>query len=57
MERVYFTQHKAKKFLYVDMSKCSAEETLAVIENAKGIIKSQPEKSVFTLTDVTPVQS
>jgi hypothetical protein len=53
MERVYFTEYKGKKFLYIDMSKCSAEEMLAVIANAGEIIGNQPEKSVFSLTDVT----
>ena len=53
MERVYFTEYKGKKFLYIDMSKCSAEEMFAVIANARGIIRNQPEKSVFSLTDVT----
>ena len=53
MDRVYFTEYKGKKFLYIDMSKCNAEEMLAVIANAGEIIRKQPEKSVFSLTDVT----
>ena len=53
MERVYFTEHKGKKLLYIDMSKCDDKELLAVIEKAKGIIQNQPEKSVYTLTDVS----
>lgn len=53
MKRVYFIEYKGKKFLYIDMSKCSDEEMLAVIANAREIIRNQPEKSVFTLTDVT----
>ena len=53
MKKVYFTEYKGKKFLYIDMSKCSAEEMLAVIANAEKIIRNQPEKSVFSLTDVT----
>lgn len=53
MERVYFTEYKGKKLLYIDMSKCNAEEMFAVIANAAEIIRSQPEKSVFSLTDVT----
>jgi hypothetical protein len=53
MERVYFTEYKRKKFLYIDMSKCTAEEMFAVIANAREIIRNQPEASVFSLTDVT----
>ena len=53
MERVYFTEYKRKKFLYIDMSKCSAEEMFAVIAKASEIIRSQPESSVFSITDVT----
>lgn len=53
MNRVYFTNYKGKKFLYIDISKCSSEEILEVIANAKEIIQNQPEKSVYTLTDVT----
>ena len=53
MERVYFTEYKGKKLLYIDMSKCSAEEMFAVIANAREIIRNQPEASVFSLTDVT----
>ena len=53
MKKVYFTEYKGKKFLYIDMSKCSAEEMLAVIANAEKIISNQPEKSVFSLTDLT----
>lgn len=53
MERVYFTEYRGKKFLYIDMSKCNEDEMLAVIANATKIIRSQPEKSVFSLTNVT----
>jgi hypothetical protein len=53
MERVKFIDHKGKKILHIDMSNCVENETLAVIEEAKKIIRSQPEKSVLTLTDVT----
>ena len=53
MERVYFTDHKGKKFLYIDMANCKPEEFCEVINKAKEIIRRQPEKSLFTLTDVT----
>jgi hypothetical protein len=53
MERVKFVEHKGKKILYIDMKNCLENETLAVIEESKQIIRAQPEKSVLTLTDVT----
>lgn len=53
MKRVYFTDYKGKKLLYINLSKCSSEEVLEVIANAKKIIQNEPEKSVYTLTDVT----
>ena len=53
MERVYFTEYKGKKLLYIDMPKCSAEEMFEIIANAREIIRNQPEASVFSLTDVT----
>jgi len=53
MERVSFIEYKGKKFLYMDVSNLDAREMLENIANAKKIIRSQPEKSVFVLTDVT----
>ena len=53
MERVYFADYRGKKFLYIDMSKCKPEEFFEVIDKAKEIIRSQLEKSLVTLTDVT----
>jgi len=53
MERVYFSQHKGKKFLYVDMSNCDIKEFLSTIPKAKELVKKQPEKSVLVFTDVT----
>lgn len=53
MGKVNFTEHKGKKILHIDMSNCMEDEVLAIIEEAKKIIRAQPEKSVFTMTDVT----
>ena len=53
MERVSFIQHKGKKILYIDASNVNIEEALAVIAKARETIRSQPEKSVFILTNLT----
>jgi hypothetical protein len=53
MGKVNFIEHKGKKILHIDMSNCMENEVLALIEESKKIIKSQPEKSLLTLTDVT----
>ncbi len=52
MERVRFIEHKGKKILYIDFSNCSEEESLDVIEQGKKEVKSQPENSLLTLTNV-----
>ncbi len=52
-EKVKFIEHKNKKILFIDMSNLLENEVLEIIEYAKKIIRSQPEKSVLTLTDVT----
>jgi GTP:adenosylcobinamide-phosphate guanylyltransferase len=53
MEKVKFIEHKGKKIFNMDFSNCLENEVLALIEESKKIIKSQPEKSLLTLTDVT----
>jgi calcineurin-like phosphoesterase family protein len=53
MERVYFIQHKGKKILIIDGSNCTVEEAPATLAKAREVIRSQPEKSVYTLTDLT----
>ncbi|MCX8092898.1 MAG: hypothetical protein N3E50_01870 [Candidatus Goldbacteria bacterium] len=52
-ERVKFIEHKGKKILFVDMSELLEEDVISVIEYSKKIIRSQPEGSLLTLTDVT----
>lgn len=53
MGKAGFTEHKGRQILHIDMSNCAEDEVLAIIEEAKKIIRSQPAKSVLTLTDVT----
>jgi hypothetical protein len=53
MERIKYIEHKGKKILHIDMSNCMEDEAMAVMEESKKMIRSQPEKSVLTLTDVT----
>lgn len=52
-ERVKFIEHKGEKILFIDMSNLLEKEVLEVIDYAKRIIRSQPENSLLTLTDLT----
>ena len=51
-EGIFQRLQRKEVSLYTD-AKCKFEEIFEVIEKAKEIIRSQPEKSVCTLTDVT----
>lgn len=53
MDKIRFIEHKGKKILHIDMSNCLEDEAIAIIEGSKKIIRSQPPKSLLTLTDVT----
>ncbi len=53
MSRVRFIEHKGRKILHLDFTHCKPDEVLPVIDDAKSAIKTQPPKSVCTLTDVT----
>jgi len=53
MERIKFIQQSGKKLLFLDFSNCNVEELLEAIDEAKTIIKTQPENSLLILTDVT----
>lgn len=53
MSKVNFIEHQGKKILHIDMSNCMETEVLSIIEEAKKIILTLPEKSVLILTDVT----
>ncbi len=52
-EKVKFIEHKGKQILFINMADLLEDDILQIIERAKQIIRSQPEKSVLTLTDVT----
>jgi hypothetical protein len=51
--RTNYIEHKGRKILFVNFAHLEADELPARIEEAKAIIASQREKSVFVLTDVT----
>ncbi len=53
MERVRFIQHNGKEILFLDFSRCKADEVLAIIEESKAVIRTRPEHSLLTLSDVT----
>lgn len=52
-DRIKFIEHKGRQILFINMADLPENDILQVIEIAKKIIRSQPEKSVLTLTDVT----
>lgn len=52
MSGVSFITHKGVRILYEDFSKCKTDEVLALIEQAKPMIRNQPEKSVLALLSV-----
>jgi hypothetical protein len=53
MNRLEFLTYKGKRILLIDFSHLKAEQVLLVIDEAKGVIARQPERSVLTLTDLT----
>lgn len=53
MDRVQFIEHKGKKILQLDLSGCRADEVIPVIEHARTVIRKQPPRSLYTLTNVT----
>jgi len=53
MERVQFIHHQGKKILHLNFADCKSEDVLAVIDQGKAAIRTQPPQSVLTLTDVT----
>ena len=53
MGKVRFIHHRGKPILFLDFSHCSTDEVFKTIDEAKQIIRTQPQKSVLTLTDVT----
>jgi hypothetical protein len=53
MERVKFIIHKWRQILLLDISHCSLDEVIKIIDEAMGVIRSQPESSLLVLTNVT----
>ena len=53
MERVTFINHNGKEILFVDFSNCKPGDVFLVIDEVKRTIRTRPENSVLTLTDVT----
>jgi len=52
-ERVKFITHDKKEILFLDFSNTLPHEVLQTIEDAKRVIRTRPEGSLLTLTDVT----
>ncbi len=57
MDRIIFIEYKGKSILLEDLTNLGpGDEYLNTIETAKGIIASQPLKSVLALLDATNVR-
>lgn len=50
MERARYIDYEGIQICYLDFSGCNIEEGHQVIEAAKPLIRSKPEKTVLTLT-------
>lgn len=50
--RVEFVQINGREVLSIDFSNCTSEECIAVIEQAKNLIRTRPLGTVRTLTNV-----
>ncbi len=53
MDRCTFITHNGKELLFVDFSNCKPGDVFLIIDEAKKNIRSRPENSILTLTDVT----
>lgn len=53
MSKVTFIEHKGKEILFIDFSNSELDEVLKIIEESKVVIKSKPQNSLLTLTDVS----
>jgi hypothetical protein len=53
MNRIKFTTHEWRQILLIDWSHCTPDEVINLIDEAKEIIRSQPNSSLLILTDVT----
>ena len=52
MKDITFITHNGVKILYEDLENAQLEEVIPWIERNKGVIRSQPEKSVLALLNV-----
>jgi len=52
MTRVRFMEHRGAQILYIDVSNCGIDEIFEIMRDAEQKIRSQPEESVLTLTNV-----
>ena len=52
MDRVELSEREGKTLVTLDFSGLEPEELAAVLEKAAAVIRSQPPKSVYTLTKV-----
>jgi len=52
-DRVAFIRHGNREILFINFSDCKPHEVLPVIDQAKKVIRTRPESTVLTLTDVT----
>lgn len=53
MSKVKPIYHRGRQILFLDFSGCRINEFFKTIEEAKKLIREQPQNSVLTLTDVT----
>lgn len=53
MSHTRFIEHEGVRILEIDFSACRGQEYLRRIEEAAAVIRSQPERSLLTLTIVT----
>jgi hypothetical protein len=56
MKRVDLREYEGKRLLVIDLTGADLEEIVRVIAEAKGIIRTQPPKSLLTLTEVARAQ-
>lgn len=52
-ERVKFIRHREREILLLDFSNAQTDEVMTIIEDAKRVISTRPQRSLLTLTDVT----
>ena len=53
MKRVDFIKYKGKRILFLDFSGLELNEFMEGVKQAEKIVRSQPQKSLLTLTDMT----